>query len=111
MTYKVLVDDNFNLGQNMEAFFSGEEPPERDVIGEFATPEEALAACKRIVQENIEAVAKPGMTGEQIFAAYKSFGSDPFVRGVEFSAWGFAKELAERKEHQDTIDTLLKPKG
>jgi hypothetical protein len=101
MTYKIFVDDNFH--------FMDED--ERYCAGEFETAAEALAKCRQIVEADIENCAKPGMTAAEIYDAYTSFGDDPFIKGVEFSAWTYAKTIAERKARQDTIDTLLKPKG
>ncbi len=109
MSYQVYCDDNFH--------FTDED--ERGYIGEFATAEEAIAKCKEIVQESVEHCRKPGMTAAQIYEAYVGFGDDPFIKGVEFSAWDYAKQLAnakhfaekERKERaarQATIDKLLK---
>ncbi len=109
MTYAVFVDDNFHY----------QDEDERDYIGEFATAEEAIAKCKEIVRESVESCREPGMTAEEIYKGYVSFGDDPWIQGVEFSAWGYAKQLAiakhfaekERKQRtvrQRVIDKLLK---
>ena len=95
MTYTVFVDDNFH--------FLDED--ERWCAGEFATAEEALAKCRKIVEESVDHCAEPGMTAEEVYEAYVSFGDDPFIKGVEFSAWGYAKQLAAR---QKIIDKMLK---
>jgi len=112
MTYTVFVDDNFHY----------QDESERDYIGEFATAEEAIAKCKEIVRASVEHCRKPGMTAEEIYKNYVGFGDDPFIMGVEFSAWDYAKQLAiakhfaekERKQRtarQKIIDKLLKDAG
>ena len=56
------------------------------------------------------------MTAEEVYEAYISFGDDPFIKGVKFSAWDYAKQLAEKERKQRTarqkiIDKLLKDAG
>jgi len=108
MTYAVFVDDNFHY----------QDEGERYCAGRFATAEEALAKCKEIVRESVENCHKPGMTAEASYKNYVDFGDDPWIQGVEFTAWGYAKQLAiakhfaekERKQRtarQTTIDKLL----
>ena len=103
MTYQVYCDDNFH--------FMDED--ERGNIGEFATAEEAIAKCKEIVRASVEHCHEPGMTAEASYENYVSFGDDPWIKGVEFSAWGYAKQLAEKERKQRTarqriIDQLKK---
>jgi hypothetical protein len=50
--YKVMVDDNFHY-QNEE---------ERNELGNFSTAEEAIAACKRVVDEDLSNSYKPADT-------------------------------------------------
>jgi hypothetical protein len=102
MTYAVFVDDNFHY----------QDESERYCAGRFATAEEALAKCREIVRESVEHCRKPGMTADEIYKSYVSFGDDPFIKGVEFSAWDYAKQLAEKERkqrtaRQRTIDKLL----
>jgi hypothetical protein len=84
-----MVDDNFHY-QNED---------ERYEHGVFSTAEEAIAACKRIVDEDLENLYKPGMTEQELYETYTMFGDDPFVvpldnidHAVQFSAWDYAKE-------------------
>ena len=95
MNYQVYCDDNFH--------FMDED--ERGYIGEFATAEEAIAKCKEIVRASVEHCRKPGMTAAQIYEAYVGFGDDPFIKGVEFSAWDYAKQRTAR---QRIIDKMKK---
>jgi hypothetical protein len=87
--YKVMVDDNFH--------FMDED--ERYEHGVFATAEEAVAACKHIVDTDLNELMKPGMTASELYDAYTQFGRDPFIvcvkpddERVRFSAWDYAEE-------------------
>ena len=88
--YRVLVDDNFH--------YMDEE--ERYEHGSFATADEAIAACKRIVDEDLAQYFKPGIDGSALYEMYTLFGDDPFVvqdthdAQVAFSAWDYAKGRA-----------------
>ena len=85
MTYKVFVDDNFHyMDEN-----------ERHVSGEFETLDEAVAHCRRIVEEQIERFLSQGTSEEQLYDQYTSFGEDPWVKGGNFSAWSYAKEFCD----------------
>lgn len=83
-TFRVFVDDNFHY----------QDASERYSAGEFATAEEALAKCRAIVRESVESCREPGMDAEEVFKNYVAFGDDPWIPGVKFSAWTYAKELA-----------------
>jgi hypothetical protein len=86
--YRVLVDDNFHYM----------DPDSRWTAGEFDSAEEAVAKCRLMVDEDLAHLHKPGMTADQLYASYTSFGDDPFVVSpqgagpVEFSAWDYAKQ-------------------
>jgi hypothetical protein len=88
--YKIMVDDNFHYGEESE----------RTEYGTVATAEEALAVCRRIVDESLLAEYRDGTTAERLHGRYTSFGDDPFVVAldgvpkIEFSAWTFARERA-----------------
>jgi hypothetical protein len=85
-----MVDDNFHYG----------EEDERSEYGVYPTPEEALATCRKLVDESLLAEYRNGQTAEKLFDRYQSFGDDPFVVApagapkVEFSAWTYARERA-----------------
>lgn len=98
--YKVMVDDNFH--------YTDED--ERHEHGIFATADEAIAACKRIVDQDLEHALKPGITEQELYDAYTAFGEDPSVvpvastdSAVHFSAWEYARErcraLTSPREH------------
>ena len=87
--YKVMVDDNFHYM----------EEDKRYQHGVFPTAEEAIAACKSIVDSDLAGFIKPGMTASELYQAYTDFGRDPFVvcvkpddERVRFSAWTYAEE-------------------
>jgi hypothetical protein len=72
---------------------------ERYQHGVFLTAEEAIAACKRIVDANLKHLIEPGMTADNLYEQYTFGGSDPFIvpvgpadEPVDFSAWDYAKE-------------------
>jgi hypothetical protein len=87
--YKVMVDDNFHY----------QEPEERWELGIYATLEEALAACRGIVDRALKEEYLPGISAEKLYDRYTSFGDDPFIvvldgadADARFSAWNYAKE-------------------
>ena len=67
--YKVMVDDNFHY----------HEPDERREHGVYETAEEAIAACRAIVDRSIEEERRPGFSAEALYDRYTSFGDDPFI--------------------------------
>jgi hypothetical protein len=86
--YRVLINDN--------AHFMDES--ERADHGVFTSVSEAIAACKEIVDDELNTMCRPGMTAEELYRLYVAFGPDPFavplnskLPGVEFSAWTYAK--------------------
>ena len=88
--YRVFVGDNFHHDD------PGERPYEQ---GAYNTLDEALAVCRRIVDESLEGLAVTNMSAEALYRRYTMFGDDPFVvedayRGgaLPFSAWSYAKE-------------------
>lgn len=93
MKYKVYVDDNFNYMDE----------DERYIAGEFETEEEAIAYCKKNVDDFLLSIYIPGMTKEKLLDQYKSFGEDPYIMGIKFSAWDYAEnkcgELCDDNVH------------
>lgn len=89
--YRVLVDDNFHYM----------EEDERRELGTFGSAEEAVAACRKIVDGWLAENFKPGMTASELYESYVSFGEDPFVvappgaERVSFSAWEYAMERTQ----------------
>jgi hypothetical protein len=84
--FTVLIADNFHYMDESENYEHGK----------FETLESAIAAAKRIVDEFLVSALKPGMTAEELYSQYTSFGDDPYIIGssepkVPFSAWNYAK--------------------
>ena len=71
-TYKVMVDDNFHFMDESERYEHGT----------FNTLEEAVAAGRRIVDEDLISSYKPGVTATELYELYCSFGRDPYVLSV-----------------------------
>lgn len=86
--YRVLVDENYHHA----------DPESRWTPGTFATADEALAACRKMVDDDLVNLHKPGMHASVLLVQYQMFGDDPFpvavdgAASVEFSAWDYAKE-------------------
>src|SRR5712671_2926379 len=92
-SYRVLINDNAHLMDESE----------RTDHSVFANADEAVAACKEIVDDDLNAMWKPGTTAKELYRLYVAFGPDPFVvplnpndPGVEFSAWTYAKKTMQR---------------
>ncbi len=85
-TYAVYVDDNSHHGDKSERY----------KLGDFRTCEEAVKACKKIVDEFFEK-AKPGESSyKELWSGYMMYGEDPFIvcddEGCGFSAWDYARQ-------------------
>src|SRR5580700_9104705 len=68
LPFKVMVDDNFHYMDE----------DERYEHGTFATVEEAIAACRKLVDQSLADCYKPGMTAAELYDQYTSFGDEPF---------------------------------
>jgi hypothetical protein len=88
--YQVFVDDNYHYMDE----------DERYKLGDFSTFEEAVAACKAIVDEFLQQNYKEDMTADDLYENYTDFGEDPFIVGkpvpFRFLAWNYAKERAQQ---------------
>jgi hypothetical protein len=86
----VEVDDNFHYQDECERY----------TLGAFPDCESAVAACQRLVDENLRDYYKPTCTAEGLFTYYTMFGDDPFIvspdgNDCEFSAWDYARKRSE----------------
>jgi len=93
-TYSVYVDDNYHY-MDEEARYK---------LGDFATLEEAVAACKRKVDEFLKVEVPPDITAAERYEQYTGFGPDPFIvtddpdaGSPPFSAWSYAKERCPKE--------------
>ena len=80
-TYKVWIDDNFHFMNEDERVFNGE----------FDTPTQAIVACQKIVNANIESITEQETDPDKAYESYICFGDDPWIEDVEFSASEYAK--------------------
>ena len=96
--YTVMVDDNFH--------YMDEE--HRYKYGEFSTYEKAVAACKKVVDEELRDMLKQGVRLEALSATWSLYGSDPFVVGGSrrFSARDYVTEKT-----QELGDSQREPRG
>jgi hypothetical protein len=85
--YTVMVDDNFHYMDEGH----------RSKHGRFSTYEEAAAACKRIVDEELRDMLKQGIKLEALSATWSMYGSDPFIVGGSrrFSARDYVTEKVQ----------------
>jgi len=84
--FTVVIADNFHYMDEGESYEHGK----------FETLEGAIAAAKSIVDGFLASALKPGMTADELYSQYTSFGDDPYITssnepGVPFSAWSYAK--------------------
>lgn len=88
-SYRVLVDDNFHYVDESELY----------VLGEFGSCKEAVAVCKKLVDEWLREAYRFGMDAETLWESYTHFGEDPFVGTADadcrFSAWDYARQRCE----------------
>lgn len=92
--YSVMIDDNWH---DMDT-------EHRLQFGPFSTADEAVAACRKIVDDWLELYKAPGMTAEALYERYICFGQDPFVvptdcaTAVDGALWQFsALSYAEQR--------------
>ncbi len=85
--WKLLVNDNFNSGETATV-----------PVAAFDTVEETTAECRSRVDAWLETESVPGMSADQLFEHFVTFGEDPWILGgtlrdgVPFSAWDYARE-------------------
>ena len=80
-TYKVWIDDNFHFMDEDERIFHGE----------YSTPKQASVACQKIVDANIESITEQETDPDKAYESYVCFGDDPWIEGLEFSAFEYAE--------------------
>ena len=94
MPYEILIDDNYHY---MDSSYRGRG-------GTFATAEEAVAQCRRIVDEYLDDAERIEGRDDatRLWQSYVMFGDDPFVvtsdaLPVAFSAWTYARRRCEER--------------
>ncbi|HVT58990.1 MAG TPA: hypothetical protein VHR45_11375 [Thermoanaerobaculia bacterium] len=91
MAYRIVVYDNFHYMDESESYERSEA---------HADCASAVAACQLIVDEFLLAGLKEGISADELFAQYTSFGEDPTIvppgsECCEFSAWTYAKQRCQ----------------
>jgi hypothetical protein len=88
-TYTVYVDDNFHY----------QDEGARYKLGDFATLDDAVAACKAVVDQFLKDETASDATAAEQYVQYTGFGPDPFILTDDpnaghppFSAWSYARE-------------------
>ena len=101
--YKVQIDDNFHFMDEDERVFHDE----------FDTPTQAIVACQKIVDANIESITENETDPDKAYESYVCFGDDPWIEGVEFSASEYAKiKIKEMLKGQNKYPvTVLRARG
>jgi hypothetical protein len=90
VSYQGFIDDN-GAYQDVDARVRGDS---------YATAEEAIAACKQMVDDDLKEVEESGMSGGDILKRWKLWGRDPFIAAsagsapAPFSAWSYAEVRA-----------------
>src|SRR5947209_18269817 len=67
--YQVLMNENARYMDESD----------RSDHGVFANAEEAIAACKAMVDDELATMHRPGMSAKELYRLYVGFGPDPFV--------------------------------
>jgi hypothetical protein len=86
MNYIVRVEENSHYMDESERY----------TLGEFTDAEVAISAAKRLVDEDLNSLYRAGMTAEQLYQQYTSFGHDAYIisgnESCQFSARDYAGE-------------------
>jgi hypothetical protein len=80
--YLVLVDDHAHYMDETERY----------QLGEFESVDDAVGAAQALVDQFLAGEHRPGMSVDQLFSIYTHYGPDPFIPGIHFSAWDYARE-------------------
>lgn len=87
--FAVRVADNFHYMDDDETY----------THSEHATWREAVKVAQGIVDRSIAEHSKPGITADELYGLYVSFGDDPYIvpepEGSHFSAWDYAKQRCQ----------------
>lgn len=102
IAYRVFVDDDFHYQSESE----------RTSHGLFATADEALATCRRIVDEFLIDAFTSGMTAAALYEVYVGFGDDPSIVPVDperspavgFDAWEYARQRCHEITEEERTD-------
>ncbi len=85
--FSVYVDDNFHYMDESERY----------KLGTFETCEEAIAACKKIVDDFLEEGYRKGMAFNKLIEEYIFFGEDPFIASSDKTCFFSAHDYAHKR--------------
>ena len=86
MAFRVLVDDNFHY----------QDESERYEAGVYDSLDEAIRVCRGIVDRDLAHQYQPGMTADELYHRYASFGEDPFITDTQGAGRPPGEVLLER---------------
>ena len=82
--FEIFIDDNFHYHDDSYRYKDGE----------FDTYDEAVARCKKIVDESLAGLMTEAMPVDELIRSYAFFGDDPFIvpseENLRFSARDYA---------------------
>lgn len=83
--YIVMVGDNFHFNNDDGEYNHGA----------YDTPEEAISACKMIIERSIK--IENGATPNALYKHYRGFGESPYIiGGVAFSVQNYARAYCQK---------------
>jgi hypothetical protein len=90
MPYLLRMADHFHYMDESESYD----------LDRYETAAAAVAEARRLVDEELLQLHKPGMDAAELFTMYGMFGDDPYILAeggappAGFSAWTYARERA-----------------
>ena len=87
MPFKVFIDDNFHYMDESERY----------ACGDYDSYEEAVSACKAIVDKDLASAYKKGMSVGDLIASSSFFGEDPFIVPDQEGARCSARDYASKR--------------
>ena len=82
---------NSDLQRKLKGSKAFMDEDERLFHGEFDTPTQAIVACQKIMDANIESITEDETDPDKAYESYVCFGDDPWIQGIDFSAFEYAK--------------------
>ena len=70
-SYQVFIADNFHYQDETKSYR----------LDEFDSFDDAVYACKKIVDDFLQRNYKTGATADELYQNYTNFGEDPFIVG------------------------------
>ncbi len=90
MNYIVRVEENSRYMDEAERY----------TLGEFTDAEVAISAAKRLVDEDLNSLYRAGMTAQQLYQHYTSFGHDAYIISQDESCHFSARDYAAERSRE-----------